>query len=58
MKKDTRRLFAYALTISMLFNNATVNQLGKIDPALVPEPFSLEQPKEDRNDPQKKLTNK
>jgi hypothetical protein len=56
--KNTRRLLAYGLTISMLFNAATANQLGKVDPALVPEPFRLGQPKENKNEPQKKLTNK
>ena len=56
MKKDTRRLLAYGLTVTMLFNAATANQLGKLEPALVPEPLRLEQPKENRNDPQKKLT--
>ena len=54
--KDTRRLLAYGLTISMLFNAATANQLGKIDTAILQEPLRLEQPKEEKNDPQKKLT--
>ena len=56
MRKDTRRLLAYGLTVSMLFNAATANQLGKLDPAILPEPLRLEQPKEEKNDPQKKLT--
>ena len=56
MKKDTRRLLAYGLTVTMLFNAATANQLGKLDPANLPEPARLEQPRENKNDPQKKLT--
>ena len=56
MEKNTRRLFAYGLTITMLFNAATANQLGKLDPAILPEPARLEQPRENKNDPQKKLT--
>ena len=30
MNKDTRRLLAYGLTVTMLFNAATVNQNKKV----------------------------
>ena len=48
MKKNTRSLMAYALSISMLFNAATVNQNKKIDNAILPDDMYIEQPFEDK----------
>ena len=48
MRKNTRSLMAYALSISMLFNAATVNQNKKIDNAILPDDMYIEQPFEDK----------
>lgn len=49
MKKSTRSLVSYALSISMLFNAAAANNIKKADPAILPEKFRLEEPKEEKD---------
>lgn len=44
MNKDTRRLFAFGLTVTMLFNAATVNQNKKVDPAILPDKVNVGAP--------------
>lgn len=58
MKKSTRSLISYALSISMLFNTATLNQANKVGHAILPEKFKLEEPKEEKDMKLKKALNK
>ncbi len=44
MNRDTRRLLAYGLTITMLFNAATVNQNKKVEPAILPDKVTVGAP--------------
>lgn len=57
MNKDTRRLLAYGLTVTMLFNAATVNQNKKVDPAILPDKVNVGSPLE-ANDENLKLNKK
>ena len=41
---------AYALSISMLFNAATVNQNKKVESAILPEDMYIEQPYEEKRE--------
>ena len=50
MNKNERSLIAYALSISMLFNSATVNQNKKVDQAILPEDMYIEQPYEEKRE--------
>ena len=49
MKKSTISLVSYALSISMLFNAAVATNIKKADPAILPEKFRLEEPKEEKD---------
>ena len=50
MNKDTRRLLAYGLTVTMLFNAATVNQNKKVDPAILPDKVNVGSPLEAKDE--------
>lgn len=58
MKKNTRSLVAYALSISMLFNSATDNQNKKVDPAILPEKVAIIKTEESKEDKLKLKLNK